>query len=46
VPYVSTYLNTINFEPTGKSIKEPGIFYVRIRGGGVREQYLVELFDR
>ena len=46
VPFVGTFLNVINFEPTGQSITSPGIYYVRIRGGGVREQYLVELIDR
>lgn len=43
VPWVSTYLNAINFEPSIP--REPGIYWVRIHGGGVREQYLVELFE-
>jgi hypothetical protein len=38
-------MNAINFEPTGKSIQKPGIYYVRIRGTGLREQYLVELIE-
>jgi hypothetical protein len=45
VPHVSTYLNGINFEPTGAAIKKPGLYYVRIRGTGLREQYVVELID-
>ncbi|MEM7144999.1 MAG: hypothetical protein AAF591_07665 [Verrucomicrobiota bacterium] len=44
VDYVSTYQNAINFEPDAKPITERGIYYVRISGGGVREQYLVELY--
>lgn len=46
VPFVHTFLNAINFEPTGSGFSEPGIFYVRIKGGGVKESYLVELIDR
>ena len=45
VPFVYTYLNAINFEPTGEKITKPGIFYVRIKGGGVKEEYLVELIN-
>ncbi len=41
VVYIGTYANAINFEPR---ISGKGIYWVRIRGGGVREQYLVELF--
>lgn len=43
VEYVSTYLNAINFEPESGTVGR-GIYWVRIRGGGVRESYLVELF--
>ena len=45
VSFVHTYENGINFEPTGKIFTDPGIFYVRIKGGGVKEAYLVELID-
>jgi hypothetical protein len=44
VPYVSTYMNAINFEPDSNPVTDRGIYYVRIEGGGVREQYLVELY--
>jgi hypothetical protein len=44
VDYVSTYLNAINFEPDEKPITGRGIYYVRVEGGSVREQYLVELY--
>ena len=44
VVHVSTYENAINFEPAAKAITEAGIYWVRIRGGGVSEGYLVELF--
>jgi len=46
VSFGYTFENTINFEPTGKTFQEPGIYYVRIKGGGVREEYVVELIDR
>jgi hypothetical protein len=42
VVWVSTTLNSINFEPKGAYVE--GVYWVRIRGGGVREQYLVELY--
>lgn len=42
VVWVSTTLNSINFEPQGAYVE--GVYWVRIRGGGVREQYLVELY--
>lgn len=45
VPYVSAFERWINFEPTEEPITDPGIFWIRITGGGVREQYLVELID-
>jgi hypothetical protein len=44
VNYVATYLNAINFEPDRELVKNGGVFWVRIRGGGVRESYLVELY--
>ena len=45
VSHVSTYLNAINFEPTGENFIEPGIFYVNIEGGGVKVAYIVDLID-
>jgi hypothetical protein len=45
VSFVFTYDHVINFEPTGKKFDKPGIYYVRIKGGGVKEAYLVELID-
>ncbi|WP_193211069.1 hypothetical protein [Luteolibacter marinus] len=42
VVWVSTAYNAINFEP--KEANKKGIYWVRVRGGGVREQYLVELY--
>jgi hypothetical protein len=44
VEYVATYINAINFEPDTDPITGRGVYYVRIEGGGVREQYLVELY--
>lgn len=44
VPYVSTYNNAINFEPSSETISGRGIYWVRIKGGGVREQYPVVLY--
>ena len=44
VPYVHTYQNTINFEPTEEPVTEKGIYYVRIKGRGVKEGYVVELY--
>lgn len=44
VEYVSSYLNTINFEPQPDPITGRGIYWVRIKGGGLREGYLVELY--
>jgi hypothetical protein len=44
VEFVATEGNAINFEPQQERISEPGIYHVRIKGGGVKEQYLVELF--
>jgi hypothetical protein len=44
VEYVATYENAINFEPDSKPITDRGIYYVRIKGGDVREQYLVEFY--
>ena len=42
VAWVSTAYNAINFEP--KDANKKGIYWVRAHGGGVREQYLVELY--
>ena len=44
VEFVSTYANAINFEPQPEPITGRGIYWVRIKGGGVREAYLVELY--
>lgn len=44
VTYVKTYINAINFEPQPEPITNRGIFWVRIKGGGVSESYLVEIF--
>jgi hypothetical protein len=44
VGYVYSYSNTINFEPDQELVRKGGVFWVRIRGGGVREGYLVELY--
>ncbi len=43
VGYVSTYLNAVNFEPESKTVGQ-GLYWVRVRGGGVREGYVVELY--
>jgi hypothetical protein len=45
VPFVSTTLNSIQFEPTGDEVTESGIYFVRVSGDGVDVEYLVELFD-
>ncbi len=44
VNYVGTYLNAINFEPEADRIKRKGIYWVRIKGEGVDEGYVVELY--
>ena len=44
VPFVRTYQNAINFEPDAKPVTQKGMYYVRVKGGEVREQYLVELY--
>jgi hypothetical protein len=44
VEFVSTYVNAINFEPSPDPITGRGIYWVRIKGSGVREGYLVELY--
>ncbi len=44
VDYSFVYDNTINFEPDPKIKGKRGIYWVRIHGKGVREQYLTELF--
>lgn len=43
VAYIGIWGNAINFEPDAEQVKK-GIYWVRIRGGGVREGYLVELY--
>ena len=42
IAWISSKMNAINFEPKGAN--KEGIYWVRIRGAGVREQYLVELY--
>jgi hypothetical protein len=44
VDYSFVYDNTINFEPDSKIHGKRGIYWVRVHGRGVREQYLTELF--
>lgn len=44
VGYSFVYDNTINFEPDSKIHGKRGIYWVRVHGGSVREQYLTELF--
>jgi hypothetical protein len=44
VDYSFVYDNTINFEPDSKIRGKRGIYWVRVHGRGVREQYLTELF--
>ena len=41
--YVSVYNNAINFEPDSTTVGA-GIYWVRIKGGGVSEGYVVELY--
>ena len=43
VGFVGVYENAINFEPD-VPFDEPGLYWVRITGGGVKEGYLVELY--
>lgn len=43
VKFVYTFNNVINFEPA-KLINGRGIYLVRVTGGGVKEQYVTELF--
>jgi len=44
VGYVHAYANVVNFEPDREMVSKGGIFWVKIRGGGLRESYLVELY--
>jgi hypothetical protein len=44
IDYTHVYDNTINWEPATKGKR--GIYWVRIHGKQVREQYVVELFGR
>lgn len=44
VKFVATYENAVNFEPETSIVHQGGIFWVRVRGKGVRESYLVELY--
>lgn len=43
VQFVSSYGNTINFEPA-KLLDSRGVYLVRVVGGGVKEQYVTELY--
>ncbi|MFC4992768.1 hypothetical protein [Rubritalea tangerina] len=43
VQYVHSYGNTINFEPA-KLLNSRGVYLVRVSGGGVKEQYVTELY--
>ena len=44
VGYRFVYDNTVNFEPDPKIKGKRGIYWVRVQGRGLREQYLTELF--
>lgn len=44
VRYVSTYLNTINFEPARFQAGDRGIYWVSITGGGLNVGYLVDFY--
>ncbi len=44
VGYSFVYDNTVNFEPDPKIKGKRGIYWVRVQGRGLREQYLTELF--
>ncbi|MGI9244783.1 MAG: hypothetical protein ACR2RV_28525, partial [Verrucomicrobiales bacterium] len=40
VGYVHSYANVVNFEPDRETVSKGGIFWVKLRGGGLREAYL------
>ncbi len=42
--YVNVYLNSVVFEPEKSPITKKGYYLVRIKGRGLKEQYLVKLF--
>lgn len=44
VEFSFVYDNTINFEPDASIRGRRGIYWVRVHGRGLREQYLTELF--
>ncbi len=44
VQFVATSQNAINFEPSDEVVNQAGVYFIRITGGGVAEQYVVELF--
>jgi len=44
VNYVNTNSNMIIFEPQDKAVTKKGCYLVRIKGNGLKEQYLVKLF--
>ena len=46
VDWVSVERFGINFEPSATALnEEPAVYFVRVKGGGVREDYVVDLFD-
>ena len=44
VGFTNVFENTVNFEPDQSILGRRGIYWVRVHGRGVREQYLTELF--
>jgi hypothetical protein len=44
VDFSYVFDNTINFEPDAKIRGKRGIYWVRVHGRGIREQYLTELY--
>lgn len=44
VKFIFVYGNAINFEPEDFTAGDRGIYCVTVKGGGVRERYIVEFF--
>ena len=44
VKYVNIYANSIIFEPQDEPVTKKGYYLVRIKGKGLKEQYLVKLY--
>ena len=42
--YINVYDDTVVFEPDSDPITKKGYYLVRLKGSGIREQYLVKLF--